>query len=647
MNLFKRIIKNAGQHLKMLSLWDIRSNLSGMQKIKIAGTVILNIWNSIAKILAPAALASAVEMIATSKNEEQFGVLTLGPKELLYISVLLTAWVKSEIYFKNFLVKDIENTVTEKNSMKLINLIHSLPIEEHVALRADVIKYLGEVINVQSKLGKEVVTVVYQVLMDTIIGTAILWRSFGPLIGVEFMLYCILDVVLLNQIVELFTSQSKAFERNNKALHKFFNHEYEILNYEETVRMLNHEKLETDLSEGYLQSYLNAMNKYQTSESFASLLKLIPIFIANVIPTSFMIKDNVTINDFDDFVFLLTYVNLFGSNMLSLNNSMKSCFRAMESIDKMRELFERSAQTQPTRMVHFQLKMKRTLLGFDYPPPEISFENVTFTYPQSNSPTLKGLNFKIAPGQKIGIIGHSNAGKSTIIKLLYGMYRPQSGVIKLNGQDISAISKEVLCKIFSCVPQTADLFREKSLKYNVLYGSTQDLMLKKYLDIKAPKEDRAEVQNYQSINEVAIDVAENLSTSSYHKANKIFSDAMKKVQLQNLDNRNADKKRGTQSLSGGQRQRVNLARAIVRNSSIFLIDEGTASLDSFTESEVLKNFKEVTRGKTVLMITHRLSTVKDADEIIVLENGEVVEKGEPSYLLEQQGLYYDYWRSQY
>jgi ATP-binding cassette subfamily B protein len=120
---------------------------------------------------------------------------------------------------------------------------------------------------------------------------------------------------------------------------------------------------------------------------------------------------------------------------------------------------------------------------------------------------------------------------------------------------------------------------------------------------------------------------------------------MIKVNLGNLLP-HADDKTKTTSLSGGQRQRIGLARALVRNSSVFVFDESSSALDSFTESEVLANIKETTKGKTSIMITHRVVTLRNADEVLIIENGKIVEQGNPVNLLKQSGVFSRYWQAQ-
>lgn len=647
MKIITKFKENLVHHFKILSLWGINHYLTRTHQLKIVLATILNFANSVAKILAPAALAKAIEMFALSEDSAEIGPFELKGKDLLYISLILTAWIKSEIHLKNFLIKGIEGVITEKNAKQIIEMIHKIPLDQHIKIREEITKSLIDIVSLQSKFGTEVVTIIYQVLIDIMMGTVMIWHRYGNLLGAEFLIYSILDIILLSHLIEYFTTQSNYFNKANNTLHKFINHEYGILTSEETVRMFNHEQLEIDISESFLHKYLAASQRYHHMENITTALNLIPILLANIIPISFIMKDGVSIEDLDDFVFLLSYVNLFGSNITSLKHSIKTCLRAVKSIEDMNQLLAKSRSYFNTTQQDVVVDIDRTILNVDYPPPEISFENVHFSYPNSHHPTLKGLTFKIQPGSRVGFIGGSGAGKSTIVKLLYRFYKPQIGTILLNGNDIQSIPRSVLSRIFCIVPQNVDLFRDRSIKYNVLYGSINDLVLKKYLHKKSNENGVVKKKmDYHSINSLPSDIENNNFSSTYQKMEKMFSQTMEQVQLQDLDKKSLDKKYSTLTLSGGQRQRVSIARAIVRDPRILILDEGTGSLDATTERQVMRNILEITKGKTTLMITHRLSTIKDADEIIVLENGVIKEKGSPSLLMENQADFYNYWQAQ-
>lgn len=632
MEFIKKLLEYLLLNLKVLILWDVNKNFSANHYIRIVLIFFLSILTAFAKVLAPASLAKAIEMIALSQEDFKIGSVSLRPMQLLYGSVALTTWIKSEIYIKKLLVREFERLQIKNSSLKMIMATHQISFEQHQKNKPFFTQTLLEIINHQSKIAGEVLTTVLQSLLDLILGMVLIWRRYGRMLGGEFVAYLALDIFLISFFVDYLTKHSEKMIKSDKRLHRYMNHEYEIINFEETVRTFYHQGLETKLSENFLIKYLHSFRRQQLAEDIAAGLKVIPLIVANIIPITFLLKDKLTLDDLDDFIFLLSYINLFGGSITSLSQSMKNCLRGLQSIMRQRN-FEVSQVEHDWRQ-GFNL----TVIGpsLEFGSPLIEFKNVTFCYPQSSCPTLNNVTFTIKPGKKIGIIGKSNAGKSTIVKLLFGLYQHQQGDILLNGHDIKTISNSVLAKIFCCIPQTADLFSRKSLKYNVIYGSGDDNLIYNYVTNKKNKTEN--VPNYRTINSEPDDYHDNASSN----LNQKFVDAMLKVNLDKLITPDADDDKKIIGLSGGQRQRISLARSLLRESSVCIFDEPSSSLDSFTEYEVLTRIKKITHDKTSIMITHRLATIMDVDDVLVIENGKIVEQGNPKELLQHEGNFAEY-----
>jgi ABC-type transport system involved in Fe-S cluster assembly fused permease/ATPase subunit len=236
----------------------------------------------------------------------------------------------------------------------------------------------------------------------------------------------------------------------------------------------------------------------------------------------------------------------------------------------------------------------------------IEFRSVAFGY-DPRRPILKDLSFTVEPGRTIAIVGPSGAGKSTISRLLFRFYDTTSGEILIDGQDIARVTQASLRAAIGVVPQDTVLFND-TLAYNIAYGR--------------PAASEAEVR-----------------------------DAARLARLTDLVGRLPDGfatrvgERGLK-LSGGEKQRVAIARAILKGPAIMLFDEATSALDSHTEKEIQKSLSEVSRDHTTLMIAHRLSTVIDADEILVLDEGRAVERGRHDELLARGGRYAAMWTRQ-
>jgi ATP-binding cassette, subfamily B, heavy metal transporter len=236
----------------------------------------------------------------------------------------------------------------------------------------------------------------------------------------------------------------------------------------------------------------------------------------------------------------------------------------------------------------------------------IEFRNVSFSYREDRE-ILRGVSFTIDAGQKVAVVGESGAGKSTLVKLLFRFYDLNNGSITIGGVDISKVSKQSLRRAIGIVPQDTVLFND-TLFENVRYG--------------CPDASDAEVAN-------AIHLA--------HLDNFI-------KQLPDGDQTKVGE-RGLK-LSGGEKQRVAIARTILKRSPVLVFDEATSSLDSKSEQAILKALQEVARGHTSLVIAHRLSTIIDADNIVVLDQGKVVEQGTHDELLAQRSHYAELWFAQ-
>jgi ATP-binding cassette subfamily B protein len=236
----------------------------------------------------------------------------------------------------------------------------------------------------------------------------------------------------------------------------------------------------------------------------------------------------------------------------------------------------------------------------------IRFENVIFAY-EPERRILKGISFDVPAGATVAVVGPSGAGKSTISRLLFRFYDLSGGRILIDGQDISQVTQESLRKAIGVVPQDTVLFND-TIRYNIRYGRWEA--------------NDADVE--EAARMAQIDGFIRLAPHGYET--EVGERGLK--------------------LSGGEKQRVAIARTILKGPPILLLDEATSALDSHTEKEIQDALERVSRGRTTLVIAHRLSTIVGADEIIVLEQGEIVERGTHGALLAKGGLYASMWNRQ-
>jgi len=242
---------------------------------------------------------------------------------------------------------------------------------------------------------------------------------------------------------------------------------------------------------------------------------------------------------------------------------------------------------------------------------EIKFDHVDFSY-EAGKPLLNGFNLNIKPGEKVGLIGRSGAGKSTIVNLLLRFYEPQSGTISIDGQNVDSVTQESLRAQIGLVTQDTSLLH-RSMRDNIIYGR--------------PDATEAEM----------ISAAERAEATGFIPN---LSDAKGR--------RGYDAHVGERGvkLSGGQRQRIAIARVMLKDAPILLLDEATSALDSEVEAAIQESLDKMMEGKTVIAIAHRLSTIAAMDRLIVLDKGRIIEEGSHTELLEKQGLYAKLWAHQ-
>jgi len=247
-----------------------------------------------------------------------------------------------------------------------------------------------------------------------------------------------------------------------------------------------------------------------------------------------------------------------------------------------------------------------TALPIDKVQGELRFENLSFAY-ANGAEVLHGINMHISPGETIAVVGQTGSGKSTLMKLLLRFYAPTGGVIRLDGRDLTELKIPDLRAAFGLVSQDVFLFHG-SVAENIAYGR--------------PGAGQAEIE-----------------------AAAMAAEAHDFIQQLPQAYDTIVGERG-QKLSGGQRQRVSIARAVLKDPPVLILDEATSAVDNETEAAIQRSMQVITQGRTTLVVAHRLSTIVNADRIYVLDQGRVAEQGSHAELVAENGLYAALWRVQ-
>ncbi len=296
------------------------------------------------------------------------------------------------------------------------------------------------------------------------------------------------------------------------------------------------------------------------------------------------------------FVLVNTYMLQLFRPLEMLGFAFLDAAQGTAFIEKMVDLLQKDLESGPFR------SNKRLPPG----PGDLIFNDVSFSYSEE-CPVLRDVSFEVPAGRTVALVGESGAGKSSIIRLLARFWEPDSGCILLDSTPISDVSASSLRRNLAIVPQDAVLFND-SIAYNIAVGRSD-----------CTAEQIIEAAKLARIHDFIVSQPKGYDTLVGERGLK---------------------------LSGGERQRIAIARAALKRPRIFVFDEATSSLDSRTEHEIVQNLREAARGTTTLVIAHRLSTVVNADEILVLEHGKIVERGSHAALLGCNGIYRSMWATQ-
>ena len=348
---------------------------------------------------------------------------------------------------------------------------------------------------------------------------------------------------------------------------------------------LNNEMAKSNLDMVRISSYLTPLIEICFTLSFVLNL---------IIGGNMVLRNEISLGDFIAFNGYLTMIMV---PIISIGRIITIFQRGMASLNRLNEILNENIEIEEP-----EDGIKTSPKG------TIEIKNLYFTYPNSNKEVLSDINLEIPKGHTLGIIGKTGSGKSTLVNLLLKMYNVQTGEILFDGVDINRYQLKPLRDSFGFVPQDNFLFNA-SISNNI-----------KFFKETYSDDEVIEAAKNSCIVESIMEFPDGIST--------ILGE------------------RGV-NVSGGQKQRISIARAIIKKPEILILDDALSAVDTITETQILENLKKVRRNKTSIIIAHRISAVIEADEIIVIDKGKIIERGNHLDLIEKGGLYYDIYKSQF
>lgn len=552
--------------------------------------VFFMLLTSYIQTLFPKVLGNTIDIL--KKNNFSFGAVD---KNIFYILIIAISAFITTYVWRNLVIgnaRSIECYLREK----LFTHFQKLPPEFYNRRKTgDLIAYaINDVSAVRMTFGPATAMsingIVICVLSVYSMSRAINWRfTLLSLIPVPIVVFFMLRIGKLVQkrfkkVQESFANISGRVQENISGIRVIKAYVQEEAELN-NFNELNNAMMDANLDMVRISSYLSPIIELCFSISFVLNL---------IIGGNLVLKGTISLGDFIAFN---GYLTMIMSPVIGIGRVITIFQRGMASLIRLDEIFNEETETEDASKM-----ITSPIQG------EINFKNLNFTYPDAKDATLKDINLSIPKGHTLGIIGKTGSGKTTLSNLLLKLYNVESGQIFIDGVDINNYPLETLRQAFGYVPQDNFLF-SASIKENIIFF--KDI----YSDdtVKKSTEDSC---IYESI------------TNFPKGFNTLLGE------------------RGV-NLSGGQKQRISIARALIKNPEILILDDSLSAVDTITEAHIIKHLKKNRENKTSIIIAHRISAVQDADEIIVLDNGTIKEKGTHEELLDRKGLYYDIYTEQY
>lgn len=497
---------------------------------------------------------------------------------------------------RNVMFVHVSQNATRLLGLRVFRQLHALSLRFHLerqtgGLSLSIERGTQAVATVLSRLLFSIFPILFEITLVSVIMWHLLNGWFALAIVVTVGCYILFTVMAVSWRTRFRRELNRAnADTNSKSLDS-------LLNYE-TVKYFGNEDFEADRFNMSRRLYeyaaiknqfsFTAINLGQTAIISVGLIVMMAMAAQGIVQGRMTVGDFVLVNAY--LLQLYQPLNFFGFIYAEVRQALIDMENMFDLLQEEQEIVDRPDATA------LQLRAG-----------EVRFDSVSFGYDERR-PILKNVSFTIPAGNTVAIVGASGAGKSTLSRLLFRFYDVSGGAVSIDGQDIRSLKQASLRAAIGIVPQDTVLFND-TLGYNIGYGKTG-----------SSQEEIERAARLAHIHEFIVNLPDGYETRVGERGLK---------------------------LSGGEKQRVAIARTILKNPAILVFDEATSALDTQTEREIQAHLREVSRDHTTLVIAHRLSTVVDADEIIVLEAGEIVERGRHDALLAANGRYAAMWQNQY
>ena len=570
-------------------LWPARDvSESGEIRLRVIVAIVCIGLAKWATVITPLYLQLAVDALAPQDAAmiPLFAVLAYGLARFLGLAF---AQVRDAVFAK------VGVRAVRRSAGAILTHLHTLSLKFHLDRRTGALSRTIErgVVAIESLVSISLFNVVPTILEVILVGV-ILWNVFS---GV-FAAITVATVIIYVAFTIITTEWRMRFRRESNALDNKANTRAidSLLNYE-TVKTFGNESMETTAYDNVMSRYEKAAVRNQSSLALLNVGQSLIISVGVVVLMVYAAMENIagrmTVGEFTAVnVFMLQLaqpLNFFGFVYRNIKQSLVDLEKMFDLLDVPAEVIDKP-DAKPLNVTGG----------------EVRFEGVSFAYDERR-PILKNVSFTLAPGQMVALVGATGSGKSTIGRLLFRYYDVSEGRILIDGQDIRDVQQHSVRKAIGIVPQDTVLFND-TIGYNLTYAK-----------LESSQQDIEKAAELAHIDAFIKTLPDGYQTTVGERGLK---------------------------LSGGEKQRVAIARVILKGSPILLFDEATSALDTHTEKEIQANLREVATGRSTLVIAHRLSTIVDADQILVLDKGGIVERGTYNELMAKGGLFAAAWNKQ-